>query len=35
MVHLNATLDHFAVPGAERDDVVSFVLSTRNDMVEC
>lgn len=35
MVHLNATLDHFAVPGAERDDVVSFVLSTRDDMVEC
>lgn len=35
MGHLNATLDHFAVPAAERDDVVNFVQSTRNDMVEC
>lgn len=35
MGHLNATLDHFALPAAERDDVVNFVQSTRNDMVEC
>lgn len=35
MGHLNATLDHFAVPAAERSDVVAFVLSTRDDMVEC
>ncbi len=33
--HLNATLDQFAVPRAERDDVVAFVQSTRGDMVEC
>ncbi len=35
MGHLNATLDHFAVPAAERADVVNFVQSTRADMVEC
>jgi hemoglobin len=35
MGHLNATLDQFAVPRAERDDVVNFVQSTRGDMVEC
>jgi len=35
MAHLNATLDNFAVPAAERDDVVNFVQSTRGDMVEC
>jgi hemoglobin len=35
MGYLNATLDHFAVPAAERDDVVNFVQSTRADMVEC
>lgn len=33
--HLNATLDHFAVPQAERNDVVGFVQSTRADIVEC
>lgn len=35
MGHLRDTLAHFAVPEAERADVVAFVLSTRNDMVEC
>ena len=35
MGNLNVTLDHFAVPQAERDDVVNFVQSTRGDMVEC
>jgi len=35
MGHLNATLDQFTVPRAERDDVVNFVQSTRGDMVEC
>lgn len=33
--HLNATLDKFALPSAERDDVLGFVQSTRADMVEC
>lgn len=35
MGHLNATLDKFALPAAERADVVAFVQSTRGDMVEC
>ncbi len=35
MGHLNATLDHFQVPAAERNDVVAFIQSTRDDMVEC
>lgn len=35
MSHLHATLDHFTVPEAERSDVVAFVQSTRDDMVEC
>lgn len=35
MGHLNTTLDQFAVPRAERTDVVNFVQSTRDDMVEC
>jgi hemoglobin len=35
MGHLNATLDQFTVPRAERDDVVNFVQSTRGDMGEC
>lgn len=35
MGHLNATLDKFALPAAERNDVVGFVQSTRADMVEC
>lgn len=34
MQHLNATLDKFAVPAAERADVVAFIESTRGDMVE-
>ncbi len=32
--HLNATLDAFKVPQAERDEVVGFVQSTKADMVE-
>jgi len=32
--HLNATLDAFRVPRAERDEVVGFVQSTRADIVE-
>ena len=32
--HLNATLDAFQVPRAERDEVVGFVQSTRADIVE-
>jgi hemoglobin len=32
--HLNATLDAFKVPQAERDDVVAFVQSTKRDIVE-
>lgn len=32
--HLNATLDHFALPEAERRDVLAFVDSTRGDIVE-
>ena len=32
--HLNATLDAFRVPQAERDEVVGFVQSTRADIVE-
>lgn len=35
MGHLNATLDHFTVPADERGDVLAFVQSTRDDMVEC
>lgn len=35
MGHLKATLDHFSVPAAERNDVEGFVQSTRGDMVEC
>lgn len=35
MGHLNATLDKFALPAAERADVVAFIQSTRGDMVEC
>ena len=35
MGHLNATLDKFALPAAERADVVAFIQSTRADMVEC
>src|SRR5713226_8464408 len=32
--HLNATLDAFQVPQAERDEVVAFVQSTKSDIVE-
>ena len=32
--HLNATLDAFKVPQAERDEVVAFVQSTKPDIVE-
>jgi len=32
--HLNATLEAFAVPQTERDDVVAFVQSTKSDIVE-
>ncbi len=32
--HLNATLEVFAVPQAERDELVTFVQSTKSDMVE-
>jgi hemoglobin len=32
--HLNATLEVFQVPQAERDEVVAFVQSTKRDIVE-
>jgi hemoglobin len=32
--HLNATLEAFRVPGAERDEVVAFVQGTRAEIVE-
>jgi len=32
--HLNATLEAFKVPQAERDEVVAFVQSTKRDIVE-
>ena len=32
--HVNATLEAFRVPGAERDEVVTFVQSTKRDIVE-
>ena len=32
--HLNATLQAFQVPQAERDQVVAFVQSTKSDIVE-
>ena len=32
--HLNATLDAFSVPAAERDDVLAFIESTKADIVE-
>jgi len=32
--HLNATLEAFQVPQAERDEVVAFVQSTKRDIVE-
>jgi hemoglobin len=32
--HLEATLDHCGLPAAERADVLAFVDSTREDIVE-
>lgn len=32
--HLNATLDAFKVPQAERDQVIAFIQSTKGDIVE-
>ncbi len=32
--HLNATLDAFKVPQAERNDVLAFINSTKTDIVE-
>jgi hemoglobin len=32
--HVNATLDHFGLTGGDREAVVSFVESTRGDIVE-
>ena len=32
--HLEATLDHFEVPGRERGEVLAFIDSTREDIVE-
>jgi len=34
LAHLNATLQAFQVPQAERDEVVAFVQSTKSDIVE-
>ena len=34
MGHVNATLDAFKVPQAERSEVVAFVQSTKRDIVE-
>ena len=34
IMHLNATLDHFKVPAAEREAVVGFVQSTKGEIVE-
>ncbi len=33
--HLNASLDHFAVPEPERAEVLAFIESTKGDIVEC
>jgi len=32
--HLNATLDHYNVPSAEREAVIGFVQNTKADIVE-
>jgi hemoglobin len=32
--HLNATLDHFAVPASQKAAVIGFINSTKNDVVE-
>jgi len=34
MGHLNATLDQFQVPAAEKGDVIAFIESTKADIVE-
>jgi hemoglobin len=34
IVHLNATLNHFKVPDAECAEVLSFIQSTKSDIVE-
>ncbi len=34
LLHLNATLEAFQVPQAERDEVVAFIQSTKADIVE-
>jgi len=34
LLHVNATLDHFQVPAAEKDAVVGFIQSTKGDIVE-
>jgi hemoglobin len=34
VVHLNATLDKFKVPGKERDEVLGAISSFKNDIVE-
>ena len=34
MTHLNATLDKFKLATRERQDVISFIKSTKDDMVE-
>ena len=34
MAHVHAKLDHFGVAGEEREAVVSFVESTKGDIVE-
>lgn len=33
--HLSATLDHFQLPAPEKKDVLDFIESTRNEIVEC
>ncbi|RPI78956.1 MAG: group 1 truncated hemoglobin [Planctomycetaceae bacterium] len=33
--HVNGTLDHFQVAAAERQEVVSFIESLRDEIVEC
>ncbi len=34
MVHVNATLDEFKVPGPEREEVIEFIKGTKADIVE-
>ena len=34
IAHLNATLDKFSLPAAERADVLAFVENTKADIVE-